>query len=109
MEVRKNFIQTGEQYNDIIDRLREECIDYLEDVIESIGKSIDFDVDDYDTPTISWHPKYAQNQYSSVKSVYIKDGKMYISTEDDSEYSIDCVDTSDLYDIASAVNDGFDI
>lgn len=108
MEIRKNFLQTGEQYEEIIDQLREECIEYLEDMIESLGKGIDFDEDDYDTPTICWHPKYAPNQYSSVKSVYIKDGKMYLSIEDDSEYSIDRVDTSDLYDIASAVNCCFD-
>lgn len=108
MEIRKNFIQTGEQYKDIMDRLRADCINYLEDMIESIGGSIDFDEDDYDTPHVCWHPKYAPSQYISVNSVYIKDNQMYLSIDDDSEYSIDRVDTQDIYDIALAVNDIFD-
>jgi len=49
------------------------------------------------------HPEYAANPYSIVKSVYMKDGKLYVDCEDCDEFSFDRLEWGDIIDIADYI------
>ena len=49
------------------------------------------------------HPEYYANPYAHVERVYLKNGKVYVDTEDCYQYDIDNITASELFDIAESV------
>ena len=49
------------------------------------------------------HPEYDATPFSHVERVYLKDGKVYVDTEDCYQYDIDNITASELFDIAESV------
>ena len=85
--------------------IREKSLKYLQMTLEEHGGSINFD--DYDTDefvSVSYdggnHPEYASNCFSTVNAVYLKDGEIYLDTEDCSMYSIDDINWDEVLDVA---------
>lgn len=49
------------------------------------------------------HPEYDSNPYSTVYSVFLKDGKIMLETEDCDEYEIDRIDTIELLGVCDFI------
>ena len=49
------------------------------------------------------HPEYYANPYSHVERVYLKNGNIYVDTEDCYQYDIENITASELFDIAESV------
>ena len=49
------------------------------------------------------HPECDANPYSHVERVYLKNGNIYVDTEDCYQYDIDNITASELFDIAESV------
>lgn len=104
MEIKAEFLKTGEKYTDILKQLRHECTDYLKKMVEN--NDIEFGVDDpYVTVTYDGgrHPEWDSNPYSQVHLIYVKDGRLMFDIDDADEYDADRVPVDELYCIASTV------
>ena len=84
-------------------KVRKGCIEYLKRATEKAGGTICMD-DEEDVVMVAYdggrHPEYDSNLYSVVESVFLKDGKLYLSIEDCDEYEIDRVVTDEVYAVA---------
>lgn len=91
--------------------LRQECVNYL---TEQLNKpehkdGISCEPDGGGSVCVTYdggrHPEYDSNPYSTVKGVYLKDGKIMLDTEDYDEYSIDRIDTVELLSVCDFIED----
>lgn len=85
--------------------LFQESEDYIKECLSiPIGNSISLDECNvcvtYDGGN---HPEYYANPFSDVERVYLKNGKVYVDTEDCAQYDIDNITASELFDIAESV------
>ena len=84
-------------------KVRKGCIEYLKKVVKKAGGTICMD-DEEDVVIVAYdggrHPEDDSNLYSAVESVFLKDGKLYLSIEDCDEYEINRVDTDEVYAVA---------
>ena len=89
----------------ILTTLREDCLDYLRNIVSKHNNSYEFD-NDY-MVTVSYdggnHPEYASNVYSQVHRIYIKDNKLLFDIDDEYGYSEDRITTYELFNIASDI------
>lgn len=110
MEVK--FIKTGEDFSNIATKLRQElrqeCVEYLTQATKENGL-IEFNLQDDEYVFVSYdggsHPEYEANLYSMVHSVSFNDDKnrLSIETDDADDYTVDRINTDELYSLALAV------
>jgi len=103
------FIKTGDDFSNIATKLRQECVDYLTQVTKENG-SIEFDFEHGDEYVCVFydggsHPEYRGIYYSTVYSVSFNDdeNRLSIKIEDDDDYTVNRLNTDDLYTLALAV------
>ena len=87
-----------------------ECMGFLKGLLALNGGKIEFheydehglQIDD-NSFCVSYdggdHPEYDSNCFSEVRSVYIKDGEIYLDTEDCDEYSIKRVSDREIIEM----------
>lgn len=102
----EQFEKTAQEWITIQNKLREECLEYLTKVLKSHNNQISWNSDDFDEDVcISYdggnHPEYASNLYSVVNGVKLENEKIYVDTEDESDYETSRINTEDLYNICS--------
>ena len=49
------------------------------------------------------HPEYASNCFSDVETVFLKDGNIYLETEDCEAYDIENIDDTTFYDLCEFI------
>jgi len=87
-----------------------ECMGFLKGLLALNGGKIEFHEYDEDGVQIDDnsfcvsydggnHPEYDSNCFSEVRSVYIKDGEIYLDTEDCDEYSIKHVSDREIIEM----------
>ena len=108
MAKKLKFQKIGEQVIDLMRPLRKECVKFLKRKLKDNGK-IDLTEMEEDCGTVcvtydgGRHPEYDTNAYSTVWSVFKKDNEIYLETEDCDEYSIDRIDTMELYGVCDFI------
>lgn len=91
--------------------LRDDCIAYLTEELnkEENKNGISCEPDGGGSVCVTYdggrHPEYDSNPYSTVKGVYLKDGKIMLDTEDCDEYSIDRIDTVELLGVCDFIEE----
>lgn len=106
---RKKFQLVADEYFNIQGKLRKACYRYLKSILKKNGGRIDFDNDEDGSITVPYdggnHPEYASNMSSVVSSVYFKGhGEILLDIEDESEYSLDWVETNYVYDLCDFID-----
>lgn len=102
MLVTKDEIKNAiELYNEVVDSTQKKCEGFLSTMLLSNGSRIDLcDPDGYPQMSVNYdggnHPECSSNVYSDVRSVFNKNGKLYVEIEDDDEYPIDNLSTAEL-------------
>lgn len=104
------------EWFEIESKLKKELIDYLKEVLAQNNNKLDWsnieDVMDY-RPTVTYdggnHPEYASTMYSDVYGIYMEDNNIYLDTAECSEYDIDRISVSELYDVAEFVDNNLEI
>ena len=101
----KEIIENWEKRNALERQIKKGCMEYIKAELEKHGNSIDLTETDgvcvmYDGGN---HPEYASNAFSSVYSVFMKDGDIYLETEDCSQYDIDSITLDNLFDVAFCI------
>ena len=102
------FVQTGKEYSEIANKLRNECIEYLTETVKKNGR-IEFDTendDEYFTVTYDGgrHPEYATNAFSTCYAVDLdKNGHVFFEIEDCDEYEVTRATLEDIYTAALTV------
>ena len=87
-----------------------ECMGFLKGLLALNGGEIQFhEYDeegvqiDFNSFCVSYdggnHPEYNSNCFSEVRSVYIKDGEIYLNIEDSDEYSIKNVSDREIIEL----------
>ena len=103
MEIKAEFIKTGEKYTDILKQLRQECTDYLKKMVENYDIAFGED-DPYVTVTYDGGRRPCNaNPYSHLHIIYVKDDRLKFDIDDTDEYDADRVPVDELYCIASTV------
>ena len=101
----EKFEKTSNKYFKVCNQLREDCIEYLTRKLQENGNHIDWEDKDLDCSVcLSYdggnHPEYASNCYSTLTAIDLNErGEVTFDIEDCSEYDIDNVPTSELYDV----------
>jgi len=103
------------QWFDISSRLQKELINYLKEVLAQSNNKLDWcsieDVIDY-RPTITYdggnHPEYASTVDNDVYGIYMEDNNIYLDTAECSEYEIDRISVSELYDVAKFIDNNLE-
>ena len=99
------FEKTSNKYFKISGELRRDCIEYLTRKLKENGNHIEWDDLDLDcSVTLSYnggnHPEYASNCYSTLTAINLNErGEITFDIEDCSEYDVDEVTTTELYDV----------
>lgn len=107
----KNFMvkfeQTYDKWLDLNIQLRNDSVEYINHILTTIGDRIYFDDETNVCVTYDGgnHPEYDANPYSHVEGVFLKDNKIYLETEDCSEYPLLYITANEIADIAFAVKD----
>lgn len=105
----KKFEKTAEKWIEYSNQLRKDCEEYLNQVLdkrESVCWAED-EIDEWICVTYDGgrHPEYDSNAYSTVYGVWRKEGKIVLDIEDTSEYSIERVETDELYSLCQFLED----
>lgn len=109
MEHAEKFQKTYSNVCDILSTLRKECEEFLMRVLTINAGQIDtYDDDSDECVSVCYnggaHPEYASNCYSIVRSVYIKNGKIYLDIEDDDEYPISEITAIELVHVCDHID-----
>ena len=101
----KKVIELKEQIAEKERQIKKGCIDYLKKTIKEVGTICTEGEEDVLTVTYDGgrHPEYDTNAFSEVNNIFLKDGKIYLDTEDCEEYSIDRINDDEVYDVAMFV------
>ena len=109
----EKYIELSEKAYDILREARKAAIEYITRMLKKHGGKIDFDFN-YDRENICVmydggnHPEYASNCFSTVYSVFEKEGELYLNIEDCSAYDFDSMGTDDIITVADAIHDSAD-
>lgn len=105
----ERYIELSHKAYDILREARKAAIDYITRMVKKHGGEIVFD-SDYNEENISVmydggnHPEYASNCFSTVYSIYEKEGEIYLKIEDCSAYDFDHMGTDDIITVADAIH-----
>jgi hypothetical protein len=87
-------------------QIKKGCIDYLKKAIKEAGGTICTDEEE-DSLAVTYdggrHPEYDANPFSVVGAIYLKNGKIYLDTEDCEEYYIGRINDDEVYNVAMFV------
>lgn len=102
----EKFQNTFEEFSKVAKVLREDCIAFLMRILKKNDKRIEWEDSEvcvtYDGGN---HPEYASNPYSFVNAVYLMDDDtIALEIEDDDEYEIDRICTSELYEVCDFID-----
>lgn len=112
----EKFLEIGEQWSELSKKLRKESEKYLKKVLQKAdGKRINLDWEeleelDLNEISVSYdggnHPEYASDCFATVEGVHItKNGKLCVEVEEEYDYEVDRITTSELYDVAFLVSE----
>ena len=95
-------------YNETNSITRKKCKGFLSTMLLGDGSRINLlHEDGFVKMCVSYdggnHPEYNSNVFSDVYSVFNKDGKIYLETEDTDEYDIDNLSTDELVGICELI------
>lgn len=101
----KKTIETWKKRFELDKQVKEGCMEYIKAELAKHNNFIDLTETDgvcvmYDGGN---HPEYASNAFSSVYSVFMKDGNIYLETEDCDQYDIDNITLDNLFDVAYCI------
>ena len=104
----KPFQKTMSKIDSLMPELREQCIEFLTEVLNENGGDLTVeDPDDYETVRVSYdggaHPEYASNCFSFVNRVFFKNNVIYLDIEDCEEYNIDRINTDELANVCDFI------
>ena len=101
----KKTIENWKKRNTLENQIKEGCMEYIKAELAKHNNFID--LTDTDGVCVMYdggnHPEYASNAFSDVYSVFMKDGFIYLETEDCSQYDIDSITLDNLYDVAFCI------
>lgn len=99
------FESVFDAWEKLNEMLYNECEEYIKSKLELVSsKFIVFDAAYLaDRPSVAWDGGMPNNCSSVIECVYLRDGEIYLDTEDVCEYSIKNVTAEELYRIAVAV------
>ena len=98
------FESVFDAWEKLNEMLYNECEEYIKSKLELVSsKSIFFNGALTDMPSVAWDGGMPNNCSSVIERVYLRDGEIYLDTEDVCEYSIKNVTAEELYRIAVAV------
>lgn len=109
MLVTKDEIKRAtELYNEVVTSTQKKCEGFLSTMLLNNDSRIDLlDADGYPQMSVNYdggnHPEYNSNVYSDVRSVFNKNGKLYVEIEDDEEYPIDNLSTAELVELCELI------
>lgn len=86
----------------------EKCLGFISTMLFGNDKRIDLlDEDGYPQMCVNYdggnHPECNSNAYSDVRSIFNKDGKIYVEIVDDDEYPIENLSTEELVEICEII------
>lgn len=91
-----------EQWQKLNNELFQESKDYIKKCLSTIDNSISLDECNV-CVTYDAEYQYDANLHSHVERVYLKNGNIYVDTEDCYQYDIENITASELFDIAESV------
>lgn len=106
----KKFQIRWDKISKELELLREDCITYLTEELskEENKNGISCDTDDGNMVCVTYdggtHPERG-NPFSLVYSVFLKDGKIMLETDDCDEYDIDRIDAVDLLGVCDFIEE----
>ena len=80
---------------------------YVKTILTEIGNEITVDLESYGycvTYDGGNHPEYNANPFSPIQRIYLKDGKIYLETEDADGLSFDDLDILDKKTVAECLD-----
>ena len=100
--MKEYFRSAFEKYQKAVSDAREVAIEVLINLCKDNGGTIEVGEDDFICVTYDGghHPEYATNAFSQVNAVFVKGDKLYLDIEDDDEYGIERVPSSEVITIA---------
>jgi hypothetical protein len=115
MKAEQYFEKADALYDGILQThkdIRKNCETFLKKVLKEEGGSIDL-TDFESNISVTYdggnHPEYASNAFSIVEGVYLDEkGNIVLQTEDCSEYPIENINWSEVYDVAAFVREYID-
>ena len=101
----EKFQETFNKWCDVNRQLARDCKEYIKDKLNKLpNKEVVFDDETF--ITINYYgnyPQYDSNCFSRVECVYVKNGKIYVSTEDCSGYDIENLNAEETYLVAETM------
>lgn len=104
MEYAEKFQKTYSNVRDILSKLHKECEEFLMRVLTINGGQIDTYYDDADEYASVCYNGGAYPEYAIVRSVYIKNGNIYLDIKVDDEYPICGITTDELASICDYID-----
>ena len=116
----KKFQKTGKRYCEICKTLRDDCREFIREVLEKQNDSR-LNIHTYDENgkqkdqhyiSVCWSDEKSENStmYAEFESLYIgKDDSIFLELVGYGEYSIDFISVSELYDICQFIVDDMEI
>ena len=94
------------QYFEVLGKVAKDCGGILETILSNVdGNRVE--IEEENAISVSYdggnHPDYASNCFSSVNSVYLKNGEIYLDIDDCDAYPISSISTSELFQITEIV------
>ena len=104
-ELKEKYNELSAKWRNVTAELKTCIGKYLDKALESHENCIEFNSDApcsvaYDGGN---HPEYASNCFSSVNSIFKKDGYICLDIEDCDEYDIDGLSIKELMDVTESV------
>lgn len=101
----EKFQETFNKWRDVNCQLAKDCKAYIKDTLNKLpNKEVIFDGEE--VITINYHgshPEYDSNCFSRVECVYVKNGNIYVDTEDCSGYNIENLNAEETYWVAETM------
>lgn len=104
----KDFQKTAEEWKKIGMKLRDKCMEYLTSTLKENGGLIEWDyLNMPENVCVTYdggdYPETEANPYSIVHKVKIKDGKIYLDTEDCYDQPVTYLSTEELYNVCDYI------
>ena len=103
----EKFEKIERKFFNISEKLDKACVEYLKEKLKENNGKITWD-EEFDFPlTVVFNggdeQKTPTNAFSTVRGVYMENEKIYLDTEDSSEYGIWNLGTFDLYSVCNFI------
>lgn len=99
----EKFQETFNKWCDVNRQLATDCKEYIKGTLNKLpNKEVVFDV----FLAINYygnHPEYDSNCFSRVECVYVKNGNIYVNTEDCSGYALENICAEEMVRVAESI------